>query len=706
MNGYDEKFFAKKANSRAMLAWVLVMICITVYYMAKIAIGDHTAVFYGVIFVSGWGPCIVAWLILKLKGGDTKLYRNIMAYGYVFFYMVLNGATDDNLAFVFILPLICIMVLYKEQKYILKVAIFTIIALIMCNAYKITSKGMNDIRDILQICLQFGIVGCCYGSAIMSIKYMNESDGELMNSIQANLDRVVETVEKVKNASNAVVEGVNVVRELADENKEGADDVLKDMLALSDNNFVLNEKTVSSMESTSVIDNQVKDVAGLMDQVVSLIGASVEHANTSSVELEEVVEITNKMATLSSEVEKVLAEFKDEFERVKNETGTIDEISEQTNLLSLNASIEAARAGEAGKGFAVVADEIRALSTGTQNSSARIMEALAHLEETSEKMLESVGETVRLIQVNMEKVTNVHESVTDITNDAKRLEQHIQVMDGAVKEVESSNTQMVTNMQEVCDVMAIMTGSIAEAENTTKAMICKFEESAKSAQDIEVVVGHLMEELGVGGFMGVQDIVDGMKVAVIVEAHGDVKEQEYRGEVVDRKDNNIYITFNGNQHEILTKTDKNVFCQLKIMAGHIMYSWEHIEIHATKSEEKGDCRLLVDSNVTIYNRRKYPRMPLHNKCAVKVKENGVVYAGKMENLSANGFAFVVNSDEFKYLKGKDIYLNVERVDEIDVTNLEGRIIRVSENNGTYYVGGRMPEDSMEIKEYVERNLKE
>ncbi len=706
MNGYDEKYFAKKANTRAMLAWTLVLACITAYYAGKVAIGDHSILFYGLIVVFGWGPYLVGLLILKLKGGDAKSYRNILAYGYAVFYMVLVGATDDNLAFVFILPLICIMVLYKDQKYILKVAIFALIALIMCNIYKVTSKSMNSVEDIMHIALQFGIVFCCFASAIMSINYMNQSDGEMMSSIQANLARVVETVDKVKNASNAVVEGVNVVRELADENKDGADDVLKDMLALSDNNYVLNEKTVSSMESTSVIDNQVKDVAGLMDQVVSLIGASVEHADTSSVELEEVVEITNKMASLSAEVEKILAEFKAEFESVKNETGTIDEISEQTNLLSLNASIEAARAGEAGKGFAVVADEIRALSTGTQNSSARIMEALAHLEETSEKMLESVGETVRLIQVNMEKVTNVHGSVTDITNDAKRLEEHIQVMDRAVKEVENSNTLMVSNMQQVCDVMAIMTGSIAEAENTTKAMISKFEESAKSAQDIEVVVGHLMEELGVGGFMGVQDVVEGMKIAITVEAHGDVKALEYTGEVVGREDNQVFIALRDKKQEILTKKDKNVFCQLRIMAGHIMYSWDHVQMHAVKAEEKGDYRLTVDSKVTIYNRRKYPRMPFRNKCTVKAKENGNTYIGKMENISANGFAFVVNSDEIKNMKGKDVFLDIEHFEVVGSKSLEGRIIRISENEGTYYVGARMPEDSSEIKEYVEKNYTE
>ena len=95
------------------------------------------------------------------------------------------------------------------------------------------------------------------------------------------------------------MDGVTVVRELADENRTGANDVMNDMKNLADNNGVLNDKTLSSVEMTNVIDTQVKNVAGLMEQVVQLIGASVDHANISAEELVEVVEITNKMATLS-----------------------------------------------------------------------------------------------------------------------------------------------------------------------------------------------------------------------------------------------------------------------------------------------------------------------------------------------------------------------------------------------------------------------
>ena len=117
------------------------------------------------------------------------------------------------------------------------------------------------------------------------------------------------------------------------------------------------------------------------------------------------------MSQLSTDVENVLLDFKNEFERVKTETGTIEEISNQTNLLALNASIEAARAGEAGKGFAVVAEQIRTLSTETKSSSGQIREALIRLEETSSKMTASMEETLQLIQLTLEKVTQTGQSI-------------------------------------------------------------------------------------------------------------------------------------------------------------------------------------------------------------------------------------------------------------------------------------------------------
>lgn len=127
------------------------------------------------------------------------------------------------------------------------------------------------------------------------------------------------------------------------------DSVVKSMEELTQNNDILYTKTMSSMDKTSDINMQVQNVAALIEKMVNLIQESIEHANLSAEELADVVTTTNTMADLSAHVEQVLENFKQDFDMVKEETGTIEGITFQTNLLALNASIEAARAGAAGK---------------------------------------------------------------------------------------------------------------------------------------------------------------------------------------------------------------------------------------------------------------------------------------------------------------------------------------------------------------------
>lgn len=700
MQEYDESFFITKANKRGGITWFILMIIVSVYYGIKVGTGKLDVGYFFMFFTVGWLSFIISKVLLKVKGEDNKNYKWMLGIGYLLFYSVIAWTSLDQVSYVFILPLLSILILYKDPKFIKVMMWITLFILLSSNMYKGLVKGMMDFVSSEECALEFAIVICCYVCTNMAIKHLVESDGALTASIKGNLARVVKTVEQVKIASNEVVDGVTVVRELADENKAGADEVVKDMRVLSDNNDVLNEKTVSSVDMTNVIDDQVRNVAGLMEQVVELINASVEHADTSAKDLVEVVDTTNKMSELSKEVENILADFKEEFNGVKDETSTIDGITSQTNLLALNASIEAARAGEAGKGFAVVADEIRNLSNGTKESSGSIMQALSRLEETSAKMMDSIAQTIELIQLNIEKVSNVNRSVTKITNDAATLGENIKIVDSAVKEVETSNKTLTDNMNQVGAVMNDMTESINKAELTTRTMLSKYESSAKSAMDIEDVVGKLMEELGVGGFMGVQDVRSGMKISI---SNVNGVKKEYSGEVVERKGNELYITVDEKDSELFDKKDKHTRCNFNIVVDNVLYYWENISIRHSKAAESGEYKLYIESNPQVHNRRKYPRMPIANACTIKFENDDKTYNGRMVNVSANGFTFSVCDSAFVNAKDKNIIVSVDNFDEICTNPLEGCIIRCSNNDGEYTVGCRMPEDIISIKHYVNNN---
>ena len=331
---------------------------------------------------------------------------------------------------------------------------------------------------------------------VMSIRHLNESDGALNGSIKADLDRVVSTVEKVKTSSNSIMSGITVVRELASENKHGSDVIMLGMNELSSNNEDLRSHTASSTDMTTDISSQVEHVAQLIDDMVSLTSESQEHAYTSSSDLENLITTATTMSELSSEVEHILHDFESEFKTVKDQTSAIDNISSQTNLLALNASIEAARAGEAGKGFAVVAEQIRALSTDTKTSSSEIQSALDRLAVISDKMLTSIGETLSLIQVTLEKITQTSESINLITSDSTQIEDHIHIIDTAIKDVESANRQLVSNMSQVSDIVNTMTECITSSKDISSRIVSKYDESATNINNMENTIQALMCELG------------------------------------------------------------------------------------------------------------------------------------------------------------------------------------------------------------------
>ncbi|USD60883.1 methyl-accepting chemotaxis protein [Vibrio sp. SCSIO 43140] len=274
----------------------------------------------------------------------------------------------------------------------------------------------------------------------------------------------------------------DVAREL-ERTRAQLQDIIKTQVATSQELATLTEVMTLSMsetkESSQEEFQEIDQLATAMSEMSSTVQTVADHANNASQLTEQasgqaetgqrfVQGTVTKMSELSNDISASAAAVNQVEERVESigsVVGTIQGISEQTNLLALNAAIEAARAGEAGRGFAVVADEVRNLAQRTQQATVEIQEMISQLQSSANSAVELMEKSVVEAADGVELVTNAGTELDGIVSQVNQINDmnfQIATAAGQQSSVAEEMNQNLTNVRELVEASVVVVTELLE----------------------------------------------------------------------------------------------------------------------------------------------------------------------------------------------------------------------------------------------------
>ena len=311
------------------------------------------------------------------------------------------------------------------------------------------------------------------GLIIEKMKELTQSLGNIVGKIRNSSDTMSANSYELNDTSSQTLAANNEISKAVEDVAEGSTGMAASISKINENLLEMSNETKDINESVNEIRNQtvaVQDSSKIMND-------KIKSMQDSSHKMDEGISaISKRIETVNTTVDKV-----------SNIVSVIEEISSETNLLSLNASIEAARAGDAGKGFAVVAQEIRVLSDNTNTELENIKQIISSLVEECRYCVQASGTIV-------EDNAKQKEEIKAVLDEFGSLDEQIQKTAEKADEIEELVTAMIELNDDITKSSNSLTDVSAANAAATEEMNANIEELNAMMHGVSEMAGHMNNE--------------------------------------------------------------------------------------------------------------------------------------------------------------------------------------------------------------------
>lgn len=461
IDGHGKLTEKRTVNRCVLIAYDFIAFVLAVAYLVEFIKGNRTGGYTAIFLLLLILPAVIDMVIQK-RNPESEVVKYLLPISYFVVYIFVLFTGNTTMTYVYMIPMLMIFPLFHKWKYTTSYSVGVVSCNIMYLGY-VKATGALEAVPMIDIEIQLAAVFlvALYGSLIsyidagMTGRKMDEIEAA-QEKRKAVLEQIRKVAENTADSSENILQKTDHLRTASVSSTEAMEQVCAGT----------NSTAEAIQEEIRYIDSMSRDMDSIQETVDGFhnsLGDTLTAIESGTENVKQLGYSAKLTADTSASTTAAMNELMEKIQNVNQIVGLIDNISRQTNLLSLNASIEAARAGEAGRGFAVVAGEIRELSEQTNDSLEKIRKEIQGINDGSRKVTGDMSQLSEVFARQNGLVEDTGKLFSRITEASEAMDSDYQKIVRSIEEMQKSKKALVDS---VSSISASTEEVTANAQNT------------------------------------------------------------------------------------------------------------------------------------------------------------------------------------------------------------------------------------------------